>query len=62
MPMNNLGGESPMGIPWNIWYYDISNVQSQHANPGLSESDLASDKMKEEIIVYYTSNYRHDNI
>jgi len=21
--MNSIGDESPMGNPWNIWYYDI---------------------------------------
>ena len=30
--------------------YDISNLQPGHANPGSSESDLVSGKMKEAVI------------
>jgi len=48
--MNSIGNESPMSILWNIWYYDISYLQPKHANPGSSESDLMSDKMKEALI------------
>jgi len=31
-------------------YYDISDLQPEHANPGSSENDLVSDKMKEAVI------------
>ena len=48
--MNSLGDESPMCTPWNIWYYDILNLQPGHANSGSSESDLVSDKMKEGVV------------
>ena len=34
----------------NIWYSGISDLQPEHANPGSSESDLVSGKMKETVI------------
>ena len=58
--MNSIGDESPMYIPWDIWYYDISDLQPEHANSGLSESDLVSDKMNEAVI-YILEQYYHDN-
>jgi len=48
--MNNIGDESTRCIQWNIWYYDISDLQHGHANLGSSESDLVSDKMKKAVI------------
>jgi len=45
----------PICVPWNIRYYDISDLQPGHENPRSSESDLVSGKMKEEIIVYYNN-------
>ena len=40
-------------VPYaNPWQYDISNLQPEHANPGSSESDLVSGKMKEEVVIY----------
>ena len=48
--MNGIDDESPMWIQWNICQYDISDHQPGHANPGSSESDLASGKMKETVI------------
>ena len=30
----------------------VRGLQSEHANPGSSESDLVSGKMKEEVIFY----------
>jgi len=53
--MNNIGDESPICIPWNIRYYDISDVQFGHANPGASDSDVVSSKMREAVIQYYNS-------
>ena len=40
-------------ISGNIWYSDISDFQPEHVNPGSSESDLMSDKMKEGVIICY---------
>ena len=37
-------------ISKNIWYSDISNLQPGHANPGSSERELVSGKMKEAVI------------
>ena len=51
--MNSIVDESSMCNPWNIWYYDISDFQPGHTNPGSSESDLVSDKMKD--LVYYSA-------
>ena len=48
--MNSIGDESPIRILWNIWYYDILNLQPGHVNPESSESDLVSDKMKKAVI------------
>ena len=53
--VNNTGDESPICIPWNIMYYDISNLQPGHANPESLESDLVSGKMKKAVIEYYNN-------
>ena len=45
--MNSIGDESPICISWNVCYYDISDLQSGHANSGSSESDLVSGKNEE---------------
>jgi len=55
IPMNSIGDESPMCIPWNIQYYDISDLQPGHANSGSPESDLVSGKMKGAVIHYNSS-------
>ena len=48
--MNELDDESPMGTQWTICRYANSDLQPGHANPGSSESDLVSGKMKEAVI------------
>ena len=42
--MNNKDSGSPNKISENTKYYDTLDLQYGHANPGLSESDLVSDK------------------
>jgi len=54
--MNNKGWRSQDNISENIKFYEISELQPEHANRGSSESDLVSGKMKEVVIVYYNSN------
>ena len=53
--MNHIGDESPMCIQCNICQYDIWDLQPGYANPGSSESDLVSGKIKETVTVYYNS-------
>ena len=48
--MNNKSDGSPNSIPGNTKNYDILGLQPGHANPGSSESDLVSGKMKEAVI------------
>ena len=43
-------GDSLKIISKNIWYTDILDLQPGHANPGSSESDLVSGKLKEAVI------------
>ena len=43
-------GDGLKRILKNIWYSDISDLQTGHANSGSSESDLVSDKKKEAVI------------
>ena len=45
--MKGLDEESPMWLQDTLWSYGNSDLQPGHANPGSSESDLVSDKMKE---------------
>ena len=40
----------------NLGCYEIPDLQPGHANPGSSESDLVSGKMKETVIIYYNSS------
>ena len=53
--MNNKSDESPINIPENLRYYKISELQLEKTISGSSESDLVSDKIKKEVIVYYNS-------
>ena len=48
--MNNKSSGSPNNILGNIKNCDTSDLQPGQANPGLSESDLVSGKMKEAVI------------
>ena len=50
--MNNKSGGYPDSIPGNTKNYITSGLQPGHANPnpGSSESDLVSNKMKEVVI------------
>ena len=57
--MSNKGGGSPNNIPGNIKYSDISDLQPGHANPGSSESDLVSGKMKKAVIYTIIINHNH---
>ena len=59
--MNNKCDDSPNNIPKNIKYHDTSDLQPESANPGSSESDLVSGKMKEAVI-YTKQQYNYDNI
>ena len=47
--MDSIGDQSPMCIPWDIWCYDISELQPGHANAGSSESDLVSGKIRKAV-------------
>ena len=40
--------------PKNIRFYDILDLQPGYTNPGSSEGDLMSGKMKEAVIYIYT--------
>ena len=48
--MKSPDDESPMWLHGTHRYYGNSDLQSEHANPGSSESDLVSGKMKEAVI------------
>jgi len=48
--MNRKWWWSQDDVSGNIRCYEISELQPGHANPGSSESDLMSDKMKETAI------------
>ena len=48
--MNDLDEESPRPLQGTLCYYGNSDLQPGHANPGSSESDLVSGKMKEAVI------------
>ena len=54
IPINQVGNRSPNNIKENTKYYDTKGLQPG-PNPGSSESDLVSGKMKEVIIVGYNS-------
>ena len=48
--MNRKESQSRDHISGNLRCYEIPDLQPGHANPGSSESDLVSDKMKEAVI------------
>ena len=48
--MNSLDEKSPMWLQGTIWWYGNSDLQPGYVNPGSSESDLVSGKMKEAVI------------
>ena len=52
IPMNRPDEEYPMSRQGTLCYSENSDLQSGHANPGSSESDLVSGKMKEEVVIY----------
>ena len=55
--MNSPDEGSPMWLQGTLWSYGNSDLQPGRANPGSSESDLVSGKMKEAVIyaVIYTT-------
>jgi len=48
--MKGLDEESPMETQCTIWSNENSDLQPGHTNPGSSESELVSGKMKEAVI------------
>ena len=42
--MNSIDDESPMYIPWNIWYYDITDLQSGTQTQGRQKEEKGRKK------------------
>ena len=52
IPVNRKEWQSRDHISGTRMCYEIPDLQPGHANPGSSESDLVSGKMKEEVVIY----------